>query len=217
MEITTFRVSFAFDKMCPVKPAQLRGFFATKFNEYLLLHHHKPEGFLYQYPFVQYKVVDNQPMVIGLNEGAEVLVDIFNEYDTLKLGDEWCRIKEKKVTYEKQEIGVMETAVSYSFATPWIALNQENYAKFAEMEDAMERDAFLSRLLIGNLLSFSKGVGYTVPERLVCGVKLRPRGVMLKNVPMMAFTGEFRVNFAFPEFFGLGKSVSRGFGAVRRR
>lgn len=32
---------------------------------------------------------------------------------------------------------------------------------------------------------------------------------------MIGFTGEFLVNFDIPDLLGLGKSVSRGFGAVR--
>jgi hypothetical protein len=80
----------------------------------------------------------------------------------------------------------------------------------------MERNAFLARTMIGNLLSFSKSIGYTVPERLSCGVSVRPEKVSVKGVHLMAFTGSFQVNFMMPDLFGLGKSVSRGFGAVRK-
>jgi len=31
---------------------------------------------------------------------------------------------------------------------------------------------------------------------------------------MLGITGEFMANFAIPDYLGLGKSVSRGFGAV---
>ena len=37
-----------------------------------------------------------------------------------------------------------------------------------------------------------------------------------KGIPVMGFTGEFRVNFKIPDFFGLGKGVSQGFGVVKR-
>jgi hypothetical protein len=33
---------------------------------------------------------------------------------------------------------------------------------------------------------------------------------------MVGFFGHFEVNFKIPEGLGLGKSVSKGFGAVRR-
>lgn len=216
MDVTTFRVSFDLDKKTQVKPAQLRGFFATKFNEYILLHHHTTEGFVYQYPLVQYKVIDKKPTVIGINEGADLLVHLFNEYDSLKLGEEWFRIVEKEVTYEKQEIGYCDTAVPYSFVSPWAALNQENYMKYYLIGGPDERNALLSRTLIGNIISFSKGIGYTVPDKLVCGLRVHPKKITLKNVHLMAFEGVFQVNYILPDYFGLGKSVSRGFGTVLR-
>ncbi|MBP3444157.1 MAG: hypothetical protein J6J70_05475, partial [Methanocorpusculaceae archaeon] len=158
MDVKVFRVSFELDKKGNIKPAQLRGFFATKFNEYVLLHHHKPDGFLYQYPFVQYKVVDRKPMVVGINEGADLLIELFNDYDSLKLGEEWYRIVEKEVSYEVAEVGYVEKAIPYSFVTPWAALNQENYMKYSMLKNSLERNEFLAKTLVGNLLSFSKAI-----------------------------------------------------------
>lgn len=216
MEVTTFAVEFALDKKMNNTASQLRGFFATKFNEYVLLHHHEPDGFLYQYPSIQYKMIQGVPTVVGLNEGADVLVEIFNEYDTLHLGDTCYKIVEKRVTYQQQEVGITDSAVAYEFLTPWLALNQENYMKYYGMKNSLERNEFLGKTLVGNLLSFSKLMGYTVPDRLICGVSVSPEKVSVKGVHLMAFTGSFQVNFQIPDLFGLGKSVSRGFGAVRK-
>lgn len=38
----------------------------------------------------------------------------------------------------------------------------------------------------------------------------------LKGTPMMGFIGKFSVNFDIPDYWGIGKSVSRGFGTVKR-
>lgn len=38
----------------------------------------------------------------------------------------------------------------------------------------------------------------------------------LKGTPMLGFLGTFSVNFAIPDYWGIGKSVSRGFGTVKR-
>ena len=32
----------------------------------------------------------------------------------------------------------------------------------------------------------------------------------------MTFTGKFQANFQIPEYLGIGKSVSQGYGAVRK-
>lgn len=36
----------------------------------------------------------------------------------------------------------------------------------------------------------------------------------LKAPPMLGFLGTFSVNFEIPDYWGIGKSVSRGFGTV---
>jgi len=33
---------------------------------------------------------------------------------------------------------------------------------------------------------------------------------------MLGFLGEFEVNFDIPDYLGIGKSVSRGFGTVKK-
>jgi hypothetical protein len=38
----------------------------------------------------------------------------------------------------------------------------------------------------------------------------------LKGMPMLGFLGSFSVNFVIPDYWGIGKSVSRGFGTVKR-
>ncbi len=63
----------------------------------------------------------------------------------------------------------------------------------------------------------SKGLGYTVPEPIKANIlKIREVSTSLKGTPMLGFLGEFSVNFEIPDYFGLGKSVSRGFGTVKR-
>jgi len=40
--------------------------------------------------------------------------------------------------------------------------------------------------------------------------------VEFKGIRMIGFKGEFTVNFNIPDFFGIGKGVSHGFGTVKR-
>ena len=70
---------------------------------------------------------------------------------------------------------------------------------------------------MGNLLSASKGLGYVAKEH----IRLEVGGVAeeicrLKDEKVTGIRGEFTTNFEIPELLGLGKSVSRGFGAVTR-
>jgi len=207
-------VGFSLDKTVNATSSQLRGFFATKFNEFALLHQHESSGFLYKYPLVQYKILNDTPTVIGINEGSDVLVEIFNEYDTLNLGRKSFKIVEKHVRYDIFEIGISDSSYSYSFLTPWVALNQENYYTYQSFTDNIEKNTFLAKILVGNILSLSKTLRYTVPGTLVCGVLVKPEKVLVKGVPFMAFSGSFQVNYKLPNLIGLGKSVSRGYGVI---
>jgi len=63
----------------------------------------------------------------------------------------------------------------------------------------------------------SKGLGYTVSEPIKANIiNLREVSTSLKGTPMLGFLGSFSVNFEIPDYWGVGKSVSRGFGTIKR-
>jgi hypothetical protein len=63
----------------------------------------------------------------------------------------------------------------------------------------------------------SKSLGYTVPGPIKANIgKLKEVPTSLKGTPMLGFLGTFSVNFEIPDYWGIGKSVSRGFGTVKR-
>lgn len=195
--------------------AQLRGFFATKFNEYNLLHQHNADKFIYRYPMVQYKKIDKTPTVIGVNEGAEVLKEIYDEYDKITLNGNEYEIVERGITYKKEDFGISEKLIKYEFVTPWFALNQENYRKYLSW-DKEQQTELLNRNLVGNVLSMSKSLDYQVPEKIKCHTELQERSSSLKGNEIIVFRGSFVTNFQIPDYLGLGKSVSRGFGTVKK-
>jgi hypothetical protein len=63
----------------------------------------------------------------------------------------------------------------------------------------------------------TKGLGYTVPDPIKAKIaNIREVSTSLKGTPMLGFLGTFSVNFEIPDYWGIGKSVSRGFGTVKR-
>ena len=195
---------------------KLRGFFATSFNEYALLHQHVTDRLIYKYPLIQYKMLQGSPMVLGINEGAEVLKEIYDKFDEIKLDENSYSILERSVTVKSEEFGCTEEIHSYRFVTPWLALSQENYPKYLDAS-WQERKELLRRILVGNILSASKGFGYVAKEHIRLEVgRMQDEICLLKGTQVTGIRGEFTTNFAIPEFVGLGKSVSRGFGAVTR-
>lgn len=216
MNLKTFTLTLASTRPIRGSAPELRGFFATKFNEYSLLHQHSADRLIYRYPLVQYKMIDCKPMVIGINDGAEVLKQVYDKYDEIKLGEEVYEIVEKGISVKNQEFGLSDKFHSYEFATPWLALNQENYMKYYGLHNMEERKEFLRKTLIGNLLSMSKSLDYQVSETIKCDVDVKIHKNRLKDVNVMTFIGGFCANFLIPDYLGIGKSVSRGFGAVIR-
>jgi len=216
MILHTFTLTLGSTRPIHGSAHELRGFFATKFNEYTELHHHNADKFIYSYPLVQYKMIGNVPTVIGINEGAEILKKIFDDYQEIRLGENIYQIVERGISLKDEEFGISEKIRSYEFVTPWFALNQENYRRYYALKGTPERDEFIRKILIGNLISMSKSLGYEVPGQIKCDAQVQFRKDRLKDVSVMAFTGKFQANFLIPDLLGIGKSVSRGFGAMRQ-
>jgi len=71
MNLTLLRLTLHSDAPMRTDAAKLRGFFATRFNEYALLHQHVTDRLIYKYPLIQYKMLEGSPLVLGINEGTQ--------------------------------------------------------------------------------------------------------------------------------------------------
>ena len=214
MNVSVFYLIFDVIKNIP--PHKIRGYFGRRYDDYILLHHHlKNNKFLYRYPLVQYKKIHDKYYIIGLNEGADILKNIWFDTNNIVIDEQILPLNEKEIIYKNFEIKTTDNFHHYKFETPWLALNQENYENYKLMLFG-ERRRKLESILIGNIISFCKAVNYTVTEQIRCEVNISTIQAQLKGIEMTAFTGEFRVNFVLPDFIGLGKSVARGFGVIAR-
>ena len=198
--------------------SKLRGYIANRFKEYPILHHHiKEAGYLYTYPRVQYKIIEGTPLILGIEEGAEVLKKISDDITELELGKSSYKVESIQMTQMNAEFGPCRENNHYKFVTHWLALNPANYERYKEIRDWREKKEFLNGILVGNLLSMCKSLDYVVTSKLYVHSRLDDEQVEYKGVLLIGFTGEFRVNFRIPEFFGLGKGVSQGFGVVKTK
>lgn len=161
--------------------------------------------------------MDGKPLVIGINEGAEILQRIYLELSHVRLGPREYQITEKTIIIRTDDVVVTQELKSFSFLTPWLALNEKNYEKYQKFGSREKRKELLQSILVGNLLSMSKGLGYTVSEAIRAEIKnFKEVRTKLKDIPMIGFLGTFSVNFEIPDYWGIGKSVSRGFGTVKK-
>ncbi len=216
MEISTILLILKTKIPVTDTPQKLRGYIGNKFIDYPILHHHSDgQSNIYSYPKVQYKIIGGIPIIIGIEEGVDVLKSIATEIDELELGDKIYYIEEKQIIEKNQEFGLTKTPLQYIFLTPWLALNEKNYSNFNNMHPK-EQILCLHKILVGNILSISKYLEYVVLEQINIKTKLKPKKVYSKGIPFVGFEGEFQANFNIPDYFGIGKSVSRGFGTVKK-
>lgn len=198
--------------------AQLRGYFGTVFREHSpLLHNHYEDGRLrYSYPLVQYKVLNGVPTLVGIQEGAKLLTELFFQMKSLRINDREFPVLERDISFRNAETGVGEELTDYRFQSLWMSLNKENYEEYVK-KNPDERRTMLGRILTGNMLSYFKGIGLFLPEGVRIMTTVRPVEEKLtgfKDQLMTGITGGFTTNALLPDFIGLGKSVSRGFGAI---
>lgn len=203
--------------------ALARGFFGNAFRGEVLAHHHliSDEGVnsaskvLYRYPLVQYKALDGDLLILGIEEGVN-LVNRFAHFEYINLNSNRLAVVETYFHHCKGEFGISESQIKYQFVTPWLALNEKNIKKYKRCQSFREARQMLGHILVANILSMAKGLGYTVENKICTTIHARQCNCSLKGNPMLGFIGTFSSNFKLPSYSGLGKSVSRGYGTIAR-
>ncbi len=195
---------------------KLRGYFGNLFQEHSpLLHNHLETGEnVYRYPLVQYKVLDGVPILVGLKEGADLLIQLFLKIKELQIEQRTYPVFQKNIESKIVNIGLTDDLIAYRFQTLWMALSQQNYREYLA-EDDVQKAKHLKSILTGNLLSFFKAMDYRADETVMVNLKIiAERETRFKNNAMLAFEAAFVTNALLPGFIGLGKSVARGFGSI---
>ena len=197
---------------------KIRGYFGRLFETHSpLLHNHlEGGGHRYAYPLVQYKVLNQVPTLIGLEEGARLLTELFLKIKELSIEGKCFQLTSKHIKSGHTVTGIADELFRYQFQTLWMALNQQNYQRYRQ-EDEIGQKQILQRIAIGNILSFLKGLNIFIAEqeRIMIKLELEPKKTRFKDQEMLGFTGHFTTNAILPDYIGLGKAVSRGFGTIK--
>jgi hypothetical protein len=215
MQIIQTTIQFP-DIHLPTRDAhKLRGYFGNLFKEHSpLLHNHYEDGASrYAYPLVQYKVIDGVPVLVGFQEGADLLVSLFLKIREIDIEGQHFPVLAKNIQQKQCTLSVNQQLYNYSFKTIWMALNQENFRKYQQLDET-EKKNFLNHQLQNNILSFYKGLSFRTNERIMAIARVEEKQTQFKNQSMLAFSGQFTSNAYLPEWAGIGKAVSRGFGTI---
>jgi hypothetical protein len=204
----------------PVDPiqfsvAELRSYFAGKLDGYTTLHKSNATVFIHRYPVVQCKQIKNSLIIIGIRQGAALLEQLSVNQKEISEGKNRCTILTRDTTIRKEEFGISGITHTYEFQTPWLALNQQNAKKFYDLKGKPERDAFMKKILVGNLTTLSKSLDYKIHVPISCEAKMKFRIDWIERESVMVFLGKFQTNLRIPDYFGIGQSVSLGFGTIQ--
>lgn len=201
------------EKFAKSSAKALRGFFGNFFSGILEFHNHLDQiTFNYQSPKIQYRVVDGNLSVLGINEGGDTLLQSIDKIklDEIILNGIENKILEKEVKITFPEIEIKDEEFNYKFESFWIALNEENYKKYKSGELSLDIQ------LRNNILEFFKSYGVQAEKRIIVSGNFEEHGIIEKDITILGFTGTFKTNVKLPELIALGKRKSIGYGIIKR-
>lgn len=185
----------------------------------ILFHNHQEDQLRYSYPLIQYKRINGYAAIVCINEGADAAGKFFSScnFTNFRLGNREMVLEVDSIKGDRLTVAVGETFCQYKLQQ-WLPLNQDNYQEYKNMEALTDKIALLERILIGNILSFNKGIGLYIEDRIICQIigYHEPEVVTYKGVKLMSFDIEFRSNMQLPNYIGLGKNASVNCGVITR-
>ena len=186
-------------------------------KEHIIFHNHlNDREFLYGYPVIQYKRIGKNPGIICIDYGIDEIHHLFNNTNMeIFVGQRPVSLVVKNLQMQQYNLQVWEKHFEYRLYN-WLALNQENYEKYQALNDELSQIVFLENILKANIISFAKGVKWDVDKQISLRIDelIKSKIVPYKQQKLLAFDIRFRTNVFLPDFVGLGKGVSLGFGTV---
>ena len=187
-------------------------------RENVLFHNHVDDNFRYAYPLIQYKRIGRSPAIVCLEQGTEAIHAFFSRPNaSLQLGDRVVACQIDRLYLNEVTMQTWDKSFEYHIER-WLAIKDENYRNYLALTTEAERKVMLEKLLIGNILSLAKGIGWTVTAPIEVKIQHveREHKILYKGTRLTAFDVTFRCNVSLPNFIGLGKSSAMGFGVVRK-
>lgn len=220
MKIRTILIKFTTDIRQSEIPA-FRGAINAVLEEKhsILFHNHTDDGLRYSYPLIQYKRIGGKAAIVCVGEGTEAIGEFFNKSDVnIQIGDRTEQMEFDRIEAKQTLVQVWNEEFHYNIRK-WLPLSSDNYRNYRSLEGISEQIQFLQNILVGNILSFCKGLGITIDQEIKCTITqiIETHTYTYKGIKMMGFDIEFKTNVSLPDYIGLGKGVSLGFGTVVRR
>lgn len=179
-------------------------------------------NFHYRYSLIQYKTFRQkgglQPMLVCMGDGVPEIHKLFEQASLdVSIKGQYKKMRISSLDVQQYELKLWHTSF-YSKIYNWQALSQKNDARYNQLEGIVAKTRFLEDILAGHIRAFTTGVGWEFEEEIKVSIleKLGEKQIPIKGRNAKCFDFRFKTNVFLPEYIGLGKGTSRGFGVVRR-
>lgn len=189
---------------------KLRGFFGNFFKEIVEFHNHLDEiTFNYNFSYIQYRVINGELCILGINKGGDILLDNIYKIKEVKIKEEMIKVTpEIKITFP--ELKITEGFHKYKFDTLWFALNEYNYKQYIKGSFSLDNQ------LRNNIIEFFKMCGIWADKEIVVKGHFKEEKIYKKDTEVLGFSGEFITNVDLPNGISLGKRKSIGLGRIKK-
>lgn len=218
-KIRYLRIQFDAEIAAYEVPAFRGAVIAKAGPEHILFHNHLNEReYLYGYPVIQYKRIGRNPALVCVDYGVDEVHHLFANQDLeVRVGERPVTLTVRNLQMDQYTLQIWQKTFDYRLYN-WLALNQDNHRAYQDLPDELSRIAYLENILKANILSFAKGMKWNVDRTIQLRIDeiMRAKLVPYKKQRLQAFDIRFRTNVFLPDYLGLGKGVSMGYGTVTR-
>lgn len=187
-------------------------------RENILFNHHVDDKqYLFRYPLIQYKSIQSHPAILCLGEGVEEIHKLFNKSTwEINLKGEKTDLVIDKLDLGNFTLNVWDKTYTYTL-TNWLALSEENFAKYKLLQNNIDRIEMLEKILTGNILAFAKGVDWHIDKEIKLRIDriVKTKNLKYKDTHLLAFDINISTNVFLPNYIGLGKGASHGYGMMK--
>lgn len=186
-------------------------------NPDVIFHHHLDDDkYLKAYPLIQYKTINQHAAFFCIEEGTSKIHEFLklDNWD-MRIGETQHQIKLDSIKANEYLIQAWDKYFHYRISN-WLPLNKENYQAYQNATGSDEKLFILEKVLRGNILSMGKGVDCHFDKEVKVNIEtiVREKTQQFKEIKLHAIDAVFRTNVFLPNYMGLGKGVSIGFGVV---
>lgn len=170
-----------------------------------------------KYPLIQYKTVFKRAAIIGISDGAFLLQKHIPPTMNLLIGRRNLKFVQRELNIHNVTVEISPSWHYYSLLS-YLPFNQENYMNYLQENNIPDKIQMVEVLIKNHIVSFIDGAGFRIdsPIDIELLEVVDEKKLLYKGIRFLAFDLKFRSNLLIPDFIGIGKGVSVGFGKIMR-